>query len=120
AGTEAQKQTWLPKVARGEAVAAFALTEPEAGSDAAAIACEARREGDHWVVNGRKRFISNASIFHVMTLFARTGEGPRGISAFVVSRDTPGVRIIPQQTICPHPLGACCSNAPGRQPGAVS
>lgn len=105
AGTEAQKQTWLPKVARGEAVAAFALTEPEAGSDAAAIACEARREGDHWVVNGRKRFISNASIFHVMTLFARTGEGPRGISAFVVSRDTPGVRIIPQQTICPHPLG---------------
>lgn len=105
AGSEAQKEAWLPKVARGEVAAAFALTEPEAGSDAGAIACTARRAGDHWIVNGRKRFISNASIFGVMTLFARTGEGPRGVSAFVVPQGTPGVRVIPQETICPHPLG---------------
>ncbi len=102
AGSEAQKKEWLPKVARGEVAAAFALTEPEAGSDAGAIACTARREGDHWIVNGHKRFISNASIFGVMTLFART---PQGVSAFLVPQGTPGVRVRTQETICPHPLG---------------
>lgn len=102
AGSEAQKRHYLPRVARGEAVAAFALTEPGAGSDAGAIACEARREKDGWVVNGRKRFISNASIFDVMTLFART---PEGVSAFVVPAGVPGLRVNRQETICPHPLG---------------
>lgn len=105
AGSEAQKREWLPRVARGEAVAAFALTEPEAGSDAGALSCRARRVGQEWVIDGRKRFISNATIFDVMTLFARTGEGSRGVSAFVVPRGMPGVRVEVQQTICPHPLG---------------
>lgn len=105
AGSEEQKQRWLPKVARGEAVAAFALTEPEAGSDAGALACRARRVGDEWVIDGRKRFISNSTIFDLMTLFARTGEGSRGVSAFVVPKDTPGIRVQVQETICPHPLG---------------
>lgn len=105
AGSEEQKRRLLPGVASGELPAAFALTEPEAGSDAAAIRCSARRVGDEWIVTGRKRFISNAPIFGVMTLFARTGEGSRGISAFVVEAETKGIRVEPQQTISPHPIG---------------
>jgi acyl-CoA dehydrogenase len=105
AGSEEQKRRLLPGVASGELAAAFALTEPEAGSDAAAIACTARLVGDEWIVHGRKRFISNATIFGVMTLFARTGEGNRGVSAFVVEPDTPGVRVVPQEPMAPHPLG---------------
>lgn len=101
AGSEEQKRRLLPGVASGELPAAFALTEPEAGSDAAAIRCSARRVGDEWIVTGRKRFISNAPIFGVMTLFARTGEGSRGISAFVVEAETKGIRVEPQQTISP-------------------
>ena len=105
AGSEEQKRRLLPGVASGELAAAFALTEPEAGSDAAAIACSARRVGDEWIVTGRKRFISNAPIFGVMSLFARTGEGTKGVSAFVVEAGTPGVRIEPQTPIAPHPIG---------------
>ena len=95
----------LPGVASGELAAAFALTEPEAGSDAAALACSARRVGDEWIVDGRKRFISNAPIFGVMSLFARTGPGNKGVSAFVVEAGTPGVRVEAQQTMAPHPIG---------------
>ncbi len=105
AGSEAQKKRLLPGVASGELAAAFALTEPEAGSDAGALACSARRVGDEWIVNGRKRFISNAPIFGVMSLFARTGEGNKGVSAFVVEAGTPGVRIEAQEPIAPHPIG---------------
>lgn len=108
AGSEEQKKRILPKVASGELVAAFALTEPEAGSDAGAIACSARLVGDEWVVNGRKRFISNASIFGAMTLFARTdpdAKGSKGVSAFLVEANTPGVRVNVQTPMSPHPLG---------------
>ncbi len=105
AGTEAQKARILPRVATGEVPAAFALTEPAAGSDAGAVACSAKRIGDEWVITGQKRFISNATIFGAMTLFARTSEGPKGVSAFLVEAGTPGIRVEAQQTMAPHPLG---------------
>src|SRR5258708_1407456 len=87
-GSDALRQRYLPRVARGEAIAAFALSEPDAGSDVAAMACEARLEGDHYVLNGAKTWISNGGIADFYCVFARTGEAPgaRGISAFVVDR----------------------------------
>ncbi|NUS68029.1 MAG: acyl-CoA dehydrogenase [Ensifer adhaerens] len=106
-GSEALKQAVLPKVARGEWISAFALSEPEAGSDVAAMACAARRDGDHFVLDGEKTWISNGGIADVYTVFARTGEAPgtRGISAFVVFADTPGFTIPERiETIAPHPL----------------
>ncbi|HEV7309972.1 acyl-CoA dehydrogenase family protein [Ensifer sp.] len=106
-GSEALKQAVLPKVARGEWISAFALSEPEAGSDVAAMACAARRDGDHFVLDGEKTWISNGGIADVYTVFARTGEAPgtRGISAFVVFAGTPGFRIAERiETIAPHPL----------------
>ncbi len=95
-GTEAQKREWLPRLATGEAVASFALTEPEAGSDAAALRTTARREGDEYVLNGNKRFITNANTASVFTVMARTDpakKGADGISAFIVPRDAPGLSI---------------------------
>ena len=106
-GSDALKQAILPKIARGELISAFALTEPEAGSDVAAMATTARRDGDHFVLDGEKVFISNGGIADVYTVFARTGEAPgtRGISAFVVYADTPGFSIAERiETIAPHPL----------------
>lgn len=106
-GSEALKQAILPKVAKGELIAAFALTEPDAGSDVAAMVTEARRDGDDYVLNGEKTFISNGGIADVYTVFARTGEAPgaRGISAFVVYADTPGFEIVERiDTVAPHPL----------------
>jgi alkylation response protein AidB-like acyl-CoA dehydrogenase len=106
-GSEALKQAVLPKVARGEWISAFALSEPEAGSDVAAMACAAHRDGDHFVLDGEKTWISNGGIADVYTVFARTGEAPgtRGISAFVVFADTPGFTIPERiETIAPHPL----------------
>ncbi|PSJ58352.1 acyl-CoA dehydrogenase family protein [Kumtagia ephedrae] len=106
-GSDALKSRVLPRVAGGELIAAFALTEPEAGSDVAAMACAARRDGDAYVLDGEKVFISNGGIADVYTLFARTGEAPgtRGISAFVVFADTPGFTIAERiETIAPHPL----------------
>ncbi|MHA6644430.1 acyl-CoA dehydrogenase family protein [Mesorhizobium sp. A623] len=106
-GTDAIKQAVLPKTARGELISAFALTEPEAGSDVAAMGCAARRDGDAYVLDGEKTFISNGGIADVYTVFARTGEAPgtRGISAFVVFADTPGFSIVERiETIAPHPL----------------
>lgn len=106
-GSDELKQAILPKIARGELISAFALTEPEAGSDVAAMSTSARRDGDAYVLDGEKIFISNGGIADVYTVFARTGEAPgtRGISAFVVFADTPGFSIVERiETIAPHPL----------------
>jgi len=107
AGSDAQRSAWLPAVAAGKAIAAFAISEPDAGSDVAAMATTAERDGDGYVVNGTKTWISNGGIADVYTLFARTGEAPgaRGISAFVVPADTPGLKIAERiDVIAPHPL----------------
>ncbi|MDH5341152.1 MAG: acyl-CoA dehydrogenase family protein [Rubrivivax sp.] len=107
AGSEAQRAAWLPKVARGEAIAAFALSEPDAGSDVAAMQCAAHAVGDGYVVEGEKTWISNGGIADLYVLFARTGEAPgaRGISAFIVEAGTPGFEIAERiDVIAPHPL----------------
>lgn len=95
-GTEAQKQEWLPGVASGEVIASFALTEPDHGSDAGGIRCSARRDGNDFVINGTKRFITNALRAGVFTVFARTDQdkpGADGVSAFIVPADTPGITV---------------------------
>jgi alkylation response protein AidB-like acyl-CoA dehydrogenase len=107
AGTREQKARWLPRVASGDAIAAFALSEPEAGSDVAAMQCAARVEGDWAILDGEKTWISNGGIADVYVVFARTGEaaGSRGISAFVVEAGTPGFEIAERiDVIAPHPL----------------
>jgi acyl-CoA dehydrogenase len=106
-GTQAQKGHYLPRVARGEAIAAFALSEPEAGSDVAAMQCAARIEGDFAILDGEKTWISNGGIADFYVVFARTGEAPgaRGISAFIVDAGTPGFEIAERiEVIAPHPL----------------
>lgn len=106
-GTAAQKAHYLPRVARGEAIAAFALSEPEAGSDVAAMQCAARVQGDVVVLDGEKTWISNGGIADFYVVFARTGEAPgaRGISAFIVDAGTPGFEIAERiEVIAPHPL----------------
>jgi acyl-CoA dehydrogenase len=106
-GTPVQQERYLPRVARGEAISAFALSEPEAGSDVAALACAARAEGDHYVLDGEKTWISNGGIADFYIVFARTGEAPgsRGISAFIVEAGTPGFEIAERiDVIAPHPL----------------
>lgn len=106
AGGDAQKAELLGKVARGEALFAFALTEPEAGSDVAAIATKAMKDGDGYVLSGKKRFISNAGVATHYTVFARTGEGPKGLSAFVVPASTPGFRVARKMELLgEHPIG---------------
>ena len=100
-GSPTLKQRYLPRVARGEAIAAFALSEPDAGSDVAAMSTTARREGDHWVLDGEKTWISNGGIADYYVVFARQVEpgaepesrGTKSIAAFVVDDDTPGLRI---------------------------
>ncbi|MBN8487895.1 MAG: acyl-CoA dehydrogenase family protein, partial [Burkholderiales bacterium] len=102
-----QRAAWLPKVAAGEAISAFALSEPEAGSDVAALACAAHADGEHYVLDGEKTWISNGGIADVYVVFARTGEAPgaRGISAFIVPAGTPGFEIAERiDVIAPHPL----------------
>lgn len=105
AGAEEQKRALLPKVADGSALFAFALTEPEAGSDVGAIATLARREGDAYVLDGKKRFISNAGVATHYTVFARTGEGPKGITAFLVEKAIPGFSFKPMELLGEHPIG---------------
>ncbi|MES2901058.1 MAG: acyl-CoA dehydrogenase family protein [Pseudomonadota bacterium] len=106
-GSAANKQRYLPRVASGAAIAAFALSEPEAGSDVAAMQCAAVQDGDSYVLNGEKTWISNGGIADFYVVFARTGEAPgaRGISAFIVDADTPGFEIAERiNVIAPHPL----------------
>jgi acyl-CoA dehydrogenase len=95
-GNDAQKKEWLPKLASGEVVASFALTEPGAGSDAASLRTTAIRDGDHYVINGTKRFITNANRAGMFTLLARSDpskKGAGGISAFIVPAKTPGITL---------------------------
>jgi len=95
AGTDEQKARWLPRLASGEWLAAYALTEPGSGSDSAAMRTEARREGDEYVLDGSKRFITNAGLAEVYTVFAKTDSaaGHAGISAFVVAGSAPGLEV---------------------------
>ncbi|MFE1571395.1 acyl-CoA dehydrogenase family protein [Comamonas odontotermitis] len=93
-GTDTQKAQWLPKLATGEVIASFALTEPEAGSDAASLRTTAIKQGDHYIVNGTKRFITNAPHAGMFTLMARTNpadKGAGGVSSFIVDAKTPGI-----------------------------
>ena len=95
-GTENQKREWLPKLASGEAIASFGLTEPDAGSDAASLRTVAVRDGDNYRINGTKRFITNAPRATIFTLMARTDpneKGSAGISAFILPADTPGISL---------------------------
>ena len=106
AGSDAQKNELLPKVAKGEVLFAFALTEPEAGSDVGALSTKAERTSTGWKLNGQKRFISNAGVATHYTVFARTGAGPKGISAFVVPADAKGFRVSKQlELMGEHPIG---------------
>ncbi len=112
-GTPAQKQRYLTRVAEGSTIAAFAISEPEAGSDVAALRCEARPDGDSYVLNGEKTWISNGGIADFYVLFARTGEAPgaRGITAFVIEPGTPGFEIAERiEIIAPHPLARLTFN----------
>jgi acyl-CoA dehydrogenase len=107
AGSEALKAEILPKIAAGDLIAAFALSEKDAGSDVAAMRCAARSDGDHYVLSGEKTWISNGGIADVYTVFARTDEAPgtRGISAFVVFANDPGFSIAERiDVMAPHPL----------------
>ena len=95
-GTEAQKQKWLPGIASGEIVTSFALTEPEAGSDSGAVRTRAERDGNTYVLNGTKRYITNANRASLFTVMARTNpevKGGAGVSAFLVPSDLPGVSV---------------------------
>src|ERR1051325_1910106 len=100
---------WLTRAANGKAIAAFALTEPNAGSDVSAIQTTARRDGESYVINGRKRFISNAGIADFYTVFAKTGTREDGrpiLSAFVVGSKMQGFRVVERTPlIAPHPIG---------------
>ena len=106
-GSAEQKARWLPKVAAGEAIAAFAMTEPECGSDAANVATTATRDGDDWVLVGEKTYISNGGIADFYVTFARTGEGEgaKGLSAFIVPADANGLSVAERiEVVAPHPL----------------
>ncbi|MCH2578348.1 MAG: acyl-CoA dehydrogenase family protein [Pseudomonadales bacterium] len=97
-GSEEQKQKYLPRYSSGEWISCFCLTEPEAGSDAASLKTTARREGDHYILNGTKRYITNAIIADTFNVMARTNpdiQGAHGISSFIVERDTPGITLGP-------------------------
>ena len=106
-GTPEQQTAYLPRVAKGEALAAFALSEPDAGSDVAAMQCSALATADGYRLNGLKTWISNGGIADFYVVFARTGEAPgaRGISAFIVDADSPGLEIAERiDVVAPHPL----------------
>jgi acyl-CoA dehydrogenase len=106
-GTEAQKAQLLPAVEAGTAITGFALSEPDAGSDVAALALSARLDGDAYVLDGTKTWISNGGIADAYVVFARTGDAPgaRGLSAFLVDAGAPGLRVDERiEVIAPHPL----------------
>jgi acyl-CoA dehydrogenase len=106
-GPPALAERWLPEVISGQAVAAFALSEPGAGSDAAALTLTAERDGAGWRLAGEKTWISNAPDADIYTVFARTtpGAGARGVTAFAVAGDSPGLTGEPLEMISPHPIG---------------
>ncbi|WP_171177018.1 acyl-CoA dehydrogenase family protein [Ruegeria sp. HKCCD8929] len=106
-GTAEQQAEWLPRTRSGAAIAAFALTEPQSGSDVANSTMTAAQDGDDYVLNGEKTWISNGGIADVYTLFARTGEGPgaKGLSAFVIPTGLPGFEVVERlEVMAPHPL----------------
>lgn len=109
AAPEHVRDFWVTRAAEGRAIAAFALTEPDAGSDISAVKTTAERDGDAWVINGKKRFISNAGVADFYTVFARTGTQTGGraeLSAFVVGARMPGFSVVERTTmISPHPIG---------------
>ena len=107
AGRKSVVDEWLPRITSGEAAVGFALTEPGAGSDAAALALSATRDGEGYRLNGEKVFISNAPEADVYSVFARTSDnGARGITAFAVPGDAPGLSGVPQRLVSPHPIGS--------------
>ncbi len=121
-GTVEQKRDWLPAVASGDGIAAFAMTEPECGSDAANINSSAMRDGDEWVIVGEKTYISNGGIADFYVTFARTGEGEgsRGLSAFVVPADAAGLSVEERlDVIAPHPLARLKYDNVRVPPGAL-
>jgi len=112
-GTPAQKSEWLTKTRAGKALSAFALSEPASGSDVANMAMTAVRDGDDYVLNGEKTWISNGGIADVYCVFARTGEAPgaKGLSVFIVPADTPGLEIAERlEVVAPHPLARLAFN----------
>jgi acyl-CoA dehydrogenase len=106
-GSEEQRRTWLPRVAAGQAIAAFALSEAEAGSDVTAMRTSAKRDGDGWIIDGEKTWISNAGIADFYVVFCRLPEaGEKAFGAFLVEADNPGLSISARiPVIAPHPLG---------------
>jgi alkylation response protein AidB-like acyl-CoA dehydrogenase len=105
-GLQSVVDNWLPRITSGEAAVGFALTEPEAGSDVASLSLSATRDGDDYVLNGEKVFISNAPDADVYSVFARTSDkGSRGITAFAVPGDAPGLSGSRQRLVSPHPIG---------------
>lgn len=112
-GTPAQKNEWLTKTRAGKALSAFALSEPASGSDVANMAMTAVRDGDDYVLDGEKTWISNGGIADVYCVFARTGEAPgaKGLSVFIVPADTPGLEIAERlEVVAPHPLARLVFN----------
>lgn len=119
-GSAAQRTRFLPAVGRGEGIAAFAISEPEAGSDVGAMTTKAVNDGGDYIIDGAKTWISNAGLADFYTVFARIGDepGPKGISAFVVEAGTPGLSVSQRiDVIAPHPLGALAFSS-CRVPGA--
>lgn len=107
-GSEAQQAGYLNAVAAGDKIAAFALSEPDAGSDVAGMSCRAQRDGEDWIINGTKTWISNAGIADFYTVFARTDDmgGAKGISCFIVEAGAPGFEVTERiDLVAPHPLG---------------
>ena len=107
-GSDEQKQSYLVPVAEGKKIAAFAISEPEGGSDVAAMGTTAKLDGNEYCLNGKKAWISNAGIADFYVLFARTDDAPgaKGLSAFIVDSDTPGITVSERiNVIAPHPLG---------------
>jgi acyl-CoA dehydrogenase len=106
-GSDAQKNRWLPAIAKGEVLAAFAVSEPEAGSDLGGVRMRASAEGPLWRLRGVKTFVSNAGIAGVYTVLARSGDGAehRGLSMFLVDAQSPGIAVKTLEPMAPHPLG---------------
>ena len=105
-GTDVQRNRWLPEVAAGRILCAFAVTEPEAGSDLSSVRTMAVRDGALWRLEGVKTLISNAGVAGLYTVLARSGEaGPRALSMFLVDAEAPGLTVKPLETMAPHPIG---------------